>query len=125
MKLRTTTGSIRLRVMRSELAQLGSEQTLAERVAFPGGASLAFSLSVAPQEADVSAAFHEDTVTVTIARTVYDRWTLESEVGVYAMLPVEGHQALEVSIEKDFACLDRSDADNSDTFENPHAGRVC
>ena len=33
--------------------------------------------------------------------------------------------SLEVVVEKDFACLDRSDEDNSDSFANPHAGATC
>jgi hypothetical protein len=28
-------------------------------------------------------------------------------------------------VEKDFACLDRIDEDNGDTFANPHAGATC
>lgn len=126
MKLRTTTGSIRLRVMRSELNQLGSEQTLTERVAFPGGAALTFTLNIAPQEANVRVTFHGSTMGVTISRAAYDQWGAENQVGIYGTLPINNSgETLDVSIEKDFACLDRSDAGNSDTFENPHAGRVC
>lgn len=33
--------------------------------------------------------------------------------------------ALELILEKDFACLDRSDADNHDTFPNPLIGASC
>jgi hypothetical protein len=33
--------------------------------------------------------------------------------------------SLEVVVEKDFACLDRSDEGNSDNFANPLAGAVC
>lgn len=33
--------------------------------------------------------------------------------------------ALELILEKDFACLDRSDADNHDTFPNPFIGASC
>jgi hypothetical protein len=33
--------------------------------------------------------------------------------------------SLEIVVENDFACLDRSDEDNSDAFANPHAGAAC
>ena len=33
--------------------------------------------------------------------------------------------SLEVVVEKDFACLDRSDEGNSDNFANPLAGAVA
>ena len=31
----------------------------------------------------------------------------------------------DIIVEKDFACLDLSDADNHDTFPNPQLGAVC
>ena len=36
-----------------------------------------------------------------------------------------GGPSLAIAVEKDFACIDRSDADNTDTFPNPHEGAVC
>jgi hypothetical protein len=32
---------------------------------------------------------------------------------------------LDVLIEKDFACLDRNDKENEDTFPNPNVGTTC
>jgi hypothetical protein len=32
---------------------------------------------------------------------------------------------LNVIVEKDFACLDLSDAENEDTFQNPELGAAC
>ena len=47
------------------------------------------------------------------------------EVGVYAALEMGQAGSLEVVVEKDFACVDRSDNENSDAFPNPHAGATC
>ncbi len=44
-----------------------------------------------------------------------------SAVGLYAEQVVYGGEMLQITIEKDFACIDRSDADNVDTFDNPNA----
>jgi len=33
--------------------------------------------------------------------------------------------SLALLIEKDFACLDRSEEDNEDTFPNPNTGTKC
>ena len=49
----------------------------------------------------------------------------QSEVGVYTTLDMGSAGSLEVAVEKDFACLDRSDEDNCDTFANPHLGATC
>jgi hypothetical protein len=46
-------------------------------------------------------------------------WGAESEVGVYSTLDIGAAGSLEVIVEKDFACLDRSDEENSDAFAHP------
>ena len=38
---------------------------------------------------------------------------------------MEGNRSLDLIVEKDFACLDLSDADNEDTFPNPNSGAIC
>jgi hypothetical protein len=32
---------------------------------------------------------------------------------------------LEIAVEKDWACLDKDEAENVDTFPNPNAGASC
>jgi hypothetical protein len=54
-----------------------------------------------------------------------ERWAGGDEVGVYAEVALGGDQSLSVAIEKDYACLDRSDAENEDTFQNPNLAAVC
>jgi hypothetical protein len=64
-------------------------------------------------------------VTVILSKDRARIWSDESEVGVYTTLDLGPAGSLEVAVEKDFACLDRSDEDNSDTFANPVAGATC
>lgn len=45
-------------------------------------------------------------------------------MGIYATADLGSRGTLELSIEKDFACLDRSDADNLVTFAIPLARAV-
>jgi hypothetical protein len=52
-------------------------------------------------------------------------WACSEEVGVYAEMTLGDDRVLSVTIEKDFACLDRSDADNEDTFPNPILAAAC
>jgi hypothetical protein len=35
------------------------------------------------------------------------------------------HGKLSILVEKEFACLDRGEAENADAFPNPHAAHVC
>ena len=47
-------------------------------------------------------------------------WSKECQVGVRGPAGPP-----ELSVEKDFACLDGSDEDNRDTFTDQMKGRVC
>jgi hypothetical protein len=51
-------------------------------------------------------------------------WAESNQVGVYASVDLGPVGTLDLIVEKDFACLDLSDADNLDTFPNPNAG-IC
>jgi hypothetical protein len=46
-------------------------------------------------------------------------------VGIAEEIGLGNLGSLGLLIEKDFACLDRSDKDNEDTFPNPNAGKQC
>jgi hypothetical protein len=49
------------------------------------------------------------------------RWAGNDQVGIYATLDLGLHGVLDLVVEKDFACMDLSDADNLDAFPNPKA----
>lgn len=125
MKLRMKGNSIRLRVTRSELTRLQNGERLAETVSFGAGSALVYALESRATSAPVAASFDAGQIVVTISPEQLTSWSEETQVGVYASLPVGAGPALEVSLEKDFACLDRSDEDNTDTFVNPLAGSLC
>jgi len=63
-------------------------------------------------------------VVVVIASDEARRWAVSADVGLYGKVHTS-HGVLELAIEKDFACLDKSDAENVDTFPNPQRGIVC
>jgi hypothetical protein len=63
-------------------------------------------------------------VAVILAPRQVVQWSLETEVDVYTQVPVGAGDLLEVIVEKDFACLDRSDEANKDTFAYPLAGKL-
>ncbi|ADW71200.1 DUF7009 family protein [Granulicella tundricola] len=127
MKLRMKENSIRLRLVRSELVRLQSGESIHEIVRFglEPSQALHYALSVAAQPEPVSVAFQSSQISVTLSPDQLRSWAEESQVGIYASLAIDHTTTLEVSIEKDFACLDRSDEDNADTFANPLAGTIC
>jgi len=52
-------------------------------------------------------------------------WGVTDQVGIAEHIALGKLGSLGLLIEKDFACLDRSEEDNEDTFPNPNASVVC
>jgi hypothetical protein len=127
MKLRIKGNSMRLRVSRSELEHFLSGGRIEETIRFAADpkAKLTYALESTLQASAVRVRYEPQEVTVVLSDDQARIWGRESEVGVYAAVDIGPAGSLEITIEKDFACLDRSDEENGDTFDNPHAGATC
>jgi hypothetical protein len=127
MKLRIKGNSLRLRVSRSELARFQAGGRIEETIHFTAApeATLTYALESALKPSPVTVRYGSREVTVILSKHRASIWGEQSEIGVYTTLDLGPAGSLEVAVEKDFACLDRSDEDNSDTFANPLAGAVC
>jgi len=64
-------------------------------------------------------------VTILIPTHHVISWGTSDQVGIAEEIGLGNLGSLGLLIEKDFACLDRSDKDNEDTFPNPNAGKQC
>lgn len=64
-------------------------------------------------------------VTILIPADQASAWGVTDQVGIAEDISLGDLGSLALLIEKDFACLDRSDEDNQDTFPNPSAGATC
>src|SRR5579871_3655197 len=127
MKLRIKGNSIRLRIARSELERLLRRERIVEELYLAPGSEGVFRyvLAVAEQVDAVSVTYQDGLLNVRVSPERLLIWNREEEVGIYSSLQTGHESLLEVLIEKDFACLDRSDEDNVDTFANPLAGTTC
>ena len=127
MKLRIKGNSLRLRVSRSELALFQAGGRIEETIRFTAApeATFTYALESALRSSPVSVRYGSREVTVILSQDRARIWGAEDEVGVYTTLDMGPAGSLEVVVEKDFACLDRSDEDNSDTFANPLTGATC
>jgi hypothetical protein len=127
MKLRIKGNSLRLRVSRSELARFQAGGRIEETIHFTAApeATLTYALESALKPSPVTVRYGSREVTVILSKDRARIWGAENEVGVYTTLDMGPAGSLEVVVEKDFACLDRSDEDNSDAFANPLAGATC
>ena len=123
MKVRMKGNSLRLRIPRSELKKLvqdgrieesiwlGPEENARQTWAIEHSSSVnAASIRFAPPE--IAVCFPSDQIV---------SWAGGDEVGIYASLDLGPHGSLELTVEKDFACLHGSVEENQDTFPNPLA----
>jgi hypothetical protein len=64
-------------------------------------------------------------VAVLIPADQANTWIVTDQIGIAAEIKLGERGSLALLIEKDFACLDRSDEENEDTFVNPNSGATC
>lgn len=115
--MRCVQNSIRLRLRKSEIEELGKGETIMEEVGFPGETpSLSFSLKIADEVTAILASFADHQIQITIPQALASKWINSNQVGLETFLPLKNPQQLHVLIEKDFPCKDREDEDKSDLF---------
>jgi hypothetical protein len=127
MKIRIKGDSLRLRVSRSEVARLLAGDCLEDTIHFAPEASATFTYAM-QQEPSVSrptVQYAENKVKILLPTDRAKEWGVTDQVGIAEDLTLGDAGTLALLIEKDFACLDRSDEDNQDTFPNPNAGATC
>jgi hypothetical protein len=122
MKLRIKGNSIRLRVTPSEVKHLLLRGEIQEHVQITPNPMdrLTYAVVSARCGETLTVAYHLGDITVSVPEIELKKWAESDDVGVYADLARGDDGSLSVAIEKDFACLDRSDAENEDTFANPN-----
>jgi hypothetical protein len=127
MKLRIKDNTLRLRVSRSDLALLIQNGCVESTIYFTGNAEDKWTYAI-EMRSDIDSAtirYRPTEVLVLVPDEDAKTWAGSNGVGIYASCQLDRGQKLEILVEKDFACLDLSDADNEDTFPNPAMGVVC
>jgi hypothetical protein len=127
MKLRITNNSIRFRVLQSELTKLINSGRIEETIHFTSDRQPALTYALQMEIGLKSTQFrHEPSeVAILLPSEETEAWAAGNEVGIYAIVDRGENGKLNLIVEKDFACLDLSDADNVDTFPNPQLGAAC
>jgi hypothetical protein len=127
MKLRIKGNSLRLRLSRSEVDGLLRRERLEETIHFApdADAKLTYALEQTSSVSVPTVRYTGKEVTVLIPAGLADTWCTTDMVGIAERVSLGTFGSLELVIEKDFACLDRSEEENGDTFANPHAGAAC
>jgi hypothetical protein len=118
MKLRIRGNSIRLRLLRGEVAEFASTGILRETINF-GASNLMYILQIADDANDLSAKFVDDKIIVSVPPETAQNWTETDLVGLTGEQKNVDGGILKILVEKDFVCLDRiDDDDNKDAYQN-------
>ena len=127
MKLRIKGNSLRLRVTPSEVKQLLRNGGIREHVQLTPNPKdrLTYAVVSSPSGPKTTVAYQFGDITISVPEIQLERWAGSDDVGVYSDVALGDDEGLSVAIEKDFACLDRSDTENEDTFPNPNLPAVC
>jgi hypothetical protein len=121
MKIRISGNTIRFRLKQPEVADFAANGVITDHIQFGTAAGKALRFELKKTSAgQLDASFEDNVISVSIPQSRSDEWTESDAVGIEGNV-TEGNSTLYILIEKDFACLDRSDADNEGTYPNPLA----
>jgi hypothetical protein len=127
MKLRIKDNTLRLRVSRSDLAQLLAAGRIDATIHFTAAqqARLTYGIEHRASTEGMTLEYQPSEVVIVVPSVQTHAWAEGEQVGMYGKCYLGHGEHLELLVEKDFACLDLSDADNDDTFPNPGLGAAC
>jgi hypothetical protein len=127
MKLRIKGNTLRARVSRSEVTRLLAGDCLEETIYFAPEprAKFTYALRQEPSVSRPTVQYTENKVAILIPADQAHAWGTTDQVGIAEDISLGNLGSLALLIEKDFACLDRSEEDNQDAFPNPNAGTTC
>jgi hypothetical protein len=128
MKIRMKGNSVRLRVGRAELARFLADGRIEETVHFAATPEAGFTYALevsAPGSTAATVRYAPRHLAVLVTPEQVGQWRKDDQVGIYTEVDIGANQALEIAIEKDFACVHGSESENADSFANPNLTTNC
>ena len=85
-----------------------------------GPSKLIYALASKPEVLEMNARFNDNKVEIQVPESMVTGWPENDIVGFEANMPLPDGSSLYLLIEKDFACLDHTNEDQRDNYENPN-----
>ena len=117
MKLRLTPNSIRVRIRKTALQELGNQGKVVESILFPNGQKLIYGLEIIDDSPYLHAHFQDGVLMLHIPKVMAEEWIGSELVGLERDQPLPNNTTLHILIEKDFPCQHKEPEDNADTFQ--------
>ena len=125
VKLRVLDNSIRLRLTRPEVDQLGTAGIVSARVAFADDSRLEYTVESSPACVEPVASFSGGSLLVRLPETLVADWSGGEQVSIESEQALTEGGWLRILVEKDFACLSpREGEDESEMFPHPLSGEA-
>ncbi|MCW5923559.1 MAG: hypothetical protein KIS77_14540 [Saprospiraceae bacterium] len=123
MKIRIKGNFVRYRLTQTEVKTLAETGQLMEETWFGPDESQRFAYALKAREgiSGLQAAFEGGAITLFMPAEAAKHWYGEERVGFDNEVEVAPGISLKLLLEKDFACLDDTDEDQSDNYPNPNA----
>ncbi|MFD2100668.1 DUF7009 family protein [Flagellimonas iocasae] len=118
MKIRIKGNSIRFRLTQSEVKQLSETGSVAETTQFEQ-TKFAYKVQLESKIQELEASFSENTITLKVPQTKGSSWFDSDNVGFENTMALQNGNQLHLLLEKDFACLENTNEDQSDNYPNP------
>ncbi|MBA3335118.1 MAG: hypothetical protein H0T08_05850 [Acidobacteria bacterium] len=122
MKLRIRGNSLRLRLTKSEVAEIGAGGAVEETVEFGGEPAQHFIYALVPADnvETPTAVLDGGRITVFVPKRQAGNWARTNQIGIEAGKTIDDSRTLRILIEKDFSCLEpRTGEEDADTFRHP------
>ncbi len=122
MKLRIKGNTVRLRLSMTEVKQLSETGLVTDATHF-GNNVFNYEIKADEQVEKLSADFNNNTISFLINSSLAKTWKDDELVGYDAYQTAENGEKLYLLLEKDYKCLDNTNEDQSDNYENPLAAK--
>lgn len=108
-----------MRLSKTEVDQLAAEGIVKEQTAI---GSIAFVYQLQKENTgELKANLQNHELTISIPHDFANDWPLNANVGIDNRLVDGSYPPLYIIIEKDFKCIDNTEEDQADNYENPKA----
>lgn len=118
MKIRIKGNSVRFRLTKSEVETFCKTGYFQEATQFVNKKFI-YALESKKEIDLLDASFENDKITIYLTEKEQKNWVASNRVGFKGAVTLSDGVTLQLLLEKDFACMDNVDEDQSDSYPNP------
>ncbi|MDT7830086.1 hypothetical protein RQM65_15570 [Pricia sp. S334] len=120
MKIRIKGNSVRFRLTKKEVDSVCEKGIFREKTQF-NEAHFVYAVTTSDKHDNLYASFLNQGIILFVPTDLVRDWDASDQVGFYHTQILDDGQELDLTLEKDFVCLDDRDEDESDNYPNPRA----